>query len=1038
VRRFSPNDIRRWHRILWNHAATPILVLFSDTEVRVYSGRTLPAGDDCDVDAGGRCADRKLFEQVRLALELEQTLTSIETGEIYRREPKSFDRENTVDRYLLDNLIVLADELCKVRNKNGADRKLTVPQTQRFLIQVLFACYLIEREIVSGNLFDEHAILSHLSPKYGLWHILEEFQQAPMTARDAIFRLFGQLKKTFNGTVFAGNLTDQKARIGAGHIGLLRRFLSGDELRTGQRTLGFWAYEFRHIPIETISCIYEGFLKHQFEQEEKASKQSAESPSRQSSKRSSGLYYTPPNLAEMVVDIATADLKKRLLECRVADVACGSGVFLVAVFNRMAEHWRRDNPRRRNISRARELRELLQTNIVGLDKEETACEIACFSLYLAFLDQLSPNDVFELQEALGNDPTVEAEGVLPDILLRGNQRQKPGDPRTIVNRNFFDPDRQLPFENFDVILGNPPWVSRGKAKDSLFDDWRNSEGAENAVILAPNDDIVFGFLWNSLDLLADNGVACLLTPSTVILNQNTNKFQQRWFTKANVERMVNFADFSSILFRDAKRPCVAMRFSKRHTRDKKPSSEAWVRYDTPKVDTDSHTGETIHGYEDDVKWVRLPEIIEAAANDRAGVLWKSRLWGTGRDLRFLQRLADMPRLSKIAGKPEENKPWTMRQGFKPFRESDRKRKETPKNRWWNDRHLYLSAKTKGISYILTPEDCVPIGKSKDEGASSKEIRNDLPKEFADRPKVLCAQGARTFKVAYCPFPVLFTHSFQSVAAEPQYAHLLQFLAAVSLSDLAEYYFFQTAVNLGTERGKVLEHELLAMPFPRPEDADNPHSAKDIVNEVVKHSEEFAKKIRISEVIGSARLDAAMALQSKLEPLIQAYFGIDDYERFLIKDTLKYFKPSSTPGVSKIGKVRTLQPPTPNDRKVYVDLFCEVLNGYRSKKTDVIATGSVVLDESSGMAIVIVEQAKKKTPYTEHRGFEDLSVVIRQVAELLRQRRGSFEYHRGLKIAAEGKLYLVKPLRMKAWTRTAAMNDADEAFGAMMAKKWGGR
>ena len=43
----------------------------------------------------------------------------------------------------------------------------------------------------------------------------------------------------------------------------IQRFLKGDEVKSGQgqKTLGFWAYDFSVIPIETISAIYEDFIE---------------------------------------------------------------------------------------------------------------------------------------------------------------------------------------------------------------------------------------------------------------------------------------------------------------------------------------------------------------------------------------------------------------------------------------------------------------------------------------------------------------------------------------------------------------------------------------------------------------------------------------------------------------------------------------------------------------------------------------------------------------------------------------------------------
>jgi type I restriction-modification system DNA methylase subunit len=86
-----------------------------------------------------------------------------------------------------------------------------------------------------------------------------------------------------------------------------------------------------------------------------------------------------------------------LLGRRCLDPACGSGIFLVGLFNRMAEEWKQANTEARNDRRARELRKVL-CSLYGVDINPTACRITAFSLYLAYLDQLSPRDIQELQQ----------------------------------------------------------------------------------------------------------------------------------------------------------------------------------------------------------------------------------------------------------------------------------------------------------------------------------------------------------------------------------------------------------------------------------------------------------------------------------------------------------------------------------------------------------------------------------------------------------------------------------------------------------------
>src|SRR5262249_38354187 len=141
-----------------------------------------------------------------------------------------------------------------------------------------------------------------------------------------------------------------------------------------------WPYDFSIIPIETVSAIYEHFL---------------EAAGREQ-KRTAGAFYTPKFLAELVLDQALEGMGA-LLDKRFLDPSCGSGIFLVGLFNRLAEEWKRTNPEARYDRQAAGLMRLLTENLYGIDCNLTACQITAFSLHLAFLDHLSPPDIRRLQ-----------------------------------------------------------------------------------------------------------------------------------------------------------------------------------------------------------------------------------------------------------------------------------------------------------------------------------------------------------------------------------------------------------------------------------------------------------------------------------------------------------------------------------------------------------------------------------------------------------------------------------------------------------------
>lgn len=194
-------------------------------------------------------------------------------------------------------------------------------------------------------------------------------------AKLSLYRLFKELGKDFNGDLFSDDLNAESRKITNKHIEILSAFFHGTDLKYGQKA--FWPYDFCHIPIETISAIYEHFLA---EDEQK-----------------DGAFYTPRFLVELVLDNALNRFST-LLDKTFLDPACGSGIFLVGLFNRIAEEWKTRNPNARYDRRARELLLLLQKCLFGVDKNPTACRITAFSLCLAYLNQLSPSDIQRLQK----------------------------------------------------------------------------------------------------------------------------------------------------------------------------------------------------------------------------------------------------------------------------------------------------------------------------------------------------------------------------------------------------------------------------------------------------------------------------------------------------------------------------------------------------------------------------------------------------------------------------------------------------------------
>ncbi|NQT92077.1 MAG: N-6 DNA methylase, partial [Lentisphaerae bacterium] len=985
VKSISDDDARKWHRHLWNHCTAPILVVADSKTVHVYSGWVAPTSRERQEGQDGLVTT---LERTADALELQQLIHSIETGCFYTEHAGFFDREKAVDRQLLHHLEAVRKELTSGRGP------LTGCEADALLTRTIFACYLVAKEIISGEHFQDSKLAS-LERVGGLQRLLCA-PVKPNDAADILFDLFEHLKNIFNGSMFDGNMQAERARIKPRHMSMIQSFLHGDDPASGQLALGFWAYDFSIIPIEMISAIYETFIE-------------AEDPKE---RREAGAYYTPPHLVELVVDDAIEGWDS-LLDKRVLDPASGSGIFLVSVFNRMAEQWRRENPGARNLTRAKKLSAILQDRLCGLDSNPTACRVATFSLYLALLDQLEPRDIYKLTEQGWKLPLL-----LQDAELRPGFEQG----HTVIRGNLFDPDVPLAEGSFDLVVGNPPWVSRRNSTDPLFLAWRKQN---SKTMPAPSKQIAHGFMWRTPDYLKPDGRGCLLLPTAVLVNETTSDFQHKWFRRFTVEKILQLADLSFVLFIGAIRPAVAVRF-----RNEKPVlDDAYIDYVSPKADPQSLRGGPVRVFEQDCWRVRQSEVVLRAMEDKAPLVWKPRLWGTPRDLRFLDRLMDMSPLGSHVSRPRAKKPkrWLSGGGFQKYnpreRDPDTGEPLKPGDAWWDDeKHLFLEARAS-FGLVLLPGDAGHVGNR------YKKLRRD-PDRCIFKPPMVILNGGFT-KKAFSGSRILFIHSLHSITGPPKDDSLLRFLAAVLNSELATYFLFHTASSWGTERDRVLQHEFFRLPFPLPDQTATPDRARKIVELAsgrLKRLEADASTQHLDreELIDRAKRD--------LRPLIWEYYDIDKSESKLIRDTVEVFETSSTPS-GPTTHVKTLTSVSSDHRKTYADALCEVLNDYAHGSAYSVSP-RVIHSRKAGLGVITLRKTKKTRspkPYSEEEGSAELNQALERIQELLPQRAGGVEMARGMKVFDENEIHIIKPMMLRFWTQTAALNDADEIASAVLRK-----
>ncbi|MGB2678514.1 MAG: N-6 DNA methylase [Candidatus Acidiferrum sp.] len=962
VARVDPAEVARLHRTFWNHGGAPILVLVAPDQVQIYSGLVPPLPQ---ADPNGTIpALVQILERASLAIK--EFLPTVESGEFFRRNERSFNPAHRVDRDLLNNLQATREKLVAM-----SPGRLDTRVLDALLCRLVFACYLFDRRVVGEAYLRGIGLRNarHLRDVLGI--------QPRGKAKQYLYDLFRKLGKDFNGDLFSDNLDAEARLVSASYIDPLDDFFRATEVLSGQTS--FWPYDFAAIPIEAISAIYERFLK--------------------SSEKLEGAFYTPRFLAELVLDVALAT-SPSLIGLRCLDPACGSGIFLVGMFNRMAEEWKGANPAARNDRRARELRKVL-CSLHGVDINPTACRITAFSLYLAYLDQLSPRDIQELRQN-GHK--------LPRLIHDSKATRRGEIEGNIWCADFFAEDADY-LADADLVVGNPPWGSNA-VPDTPAANWCRAHQCP-----IPDRQISAAFIWKATHHVADSGRICLVLPHGTIFNHSATalEFQRTLFKRHAVHRLLNLVDYQFFLFEEARHPAIVMSYRKNAPENRRHVIDYWG----PKTDWLVTRAEVIAVMPEDRCTLSTGEVLDDLEGPDAPQIWKQRYWATARDRRLIDRLSLYPRLRDQVRQTREQasvKPWLIAEGFQPIGENDDPKKAKPLHL---TSKLFIDATSSNLDLFLSPDECTQL--------PSKQLsvrRTSNPLVFR-APHVLVAKGFT--RVAFADFDVSFRHALRGINGPKEDRNLLIFLAAYLRSALARYFLFQTSSNWGVSRQEVHVEELLRLPFPLPDMMPTPERASQIVKDV-------------GQIVTTAAAKASGALADRqgivhvasgsIETLIDEYFDILPLEKTLVDDTLRVIVPSVRPSRAN-PIIPTIKPSTQHEQDQYVQRLCDTLNGW-SKSGPVTVQGRVTGSSTLGIGVAVLKKNRAgEIASGPPDDLGDLLAALERLRGISSQKLNTLELIRGAKVFDRDRLYLVKPIGQRFWTETAALNDADEIAGTIL-------
>lgn len=527
------DDAKHVHRSVWSQGLAPYLIIVSASSVWFCQGFGY-SGTDWNTQV--KEFDVTELDSQELSSGLKNALHPVKARTL-RSSLAWRDEARVADEFVDERLLQSLADLSIIFSRENADEDAISPAAVNALIaRLLYFYFLVDREFITAERLRA----------WGLDEISIDGDSPWSLA--ATKELFERLDEVFNGSIFP---LSQKHidSFNEEHVNQLRRVLRSGETAAGQ--LSFFDYDFATIRTETLSAIYEMFLRNE---SENAGKQF-------------GAFYTPPYVADYTLD-RLEDQKPFERGTRVLDPAAGSGVFLVGAYRRIVEACLPKGVTQLPLD---DLHELMMGSIFAVELNATACHVAAFSLYLTMLDYVDPLEANDYT----NWPVVDGEKKLFPPMLAAN-------PLGIANiqaADFFSDGASG--IACDVIVGNPPWVSLGQLQSP---DAISYSERTNAPI--GNKQVAELFLWKAFqDHLEEDGILGLLLPQKSLVNATSERFT-RFFRSSS--EIVGIADLAHLRYKLFRRSGVKTAGSKDRSASKSARQSTAAVFLRKKLPEDNH------------------------------------------------------------------------------------------------------------------------------------------------------------------------------------------------------------------------------------------------------------------------------------------------------------------------------------------------------------------------------------------------------------------------------------------------------------------
>lgn len=243
-------------------------------------------------------------------------------------------------------------------------------------------------------------------------------------------------------------------------------------------------YCFDVIPLKSISDIYDLFLSYHLEYDECGILGNV---LKSEFRKSNGAVTTPEFIVQNTINCTISPeylqslTNEQILDLKILDPACGSGVFLVSIYDHLATQIERNIKEKQDVLADQYLYEkngkkylnlegrklIINKCLFGVDINQECVEVAKLSLSLKIIDGYEPSDFnnaglygFQILYGVGVNIKCGNSLVEPDILERVSSITE--NLEELAATNIFDYKTAFgdvfKTGGFDYVIGNPPYV----------------------------------------------------------------------------------------------------------------------------------------------------------------------------------------------------------------------------------------------------------------------------------------------------------------------------------------------------------------------------------------------------------------------------------------------------------------------------------------------------------------------------------------------------------------------------------------------------